>query len=151
VSYLAWTHHHTPAAGLLPVGQGPGLPVAVAPTTAIAIAITTTTTTTTVTAPATAVAAAIASRGTLFTGTSFIDAQIAATVLHAIKGLDSSACTLIVHFHEAETTRTSGLAVAHQANILDAAVLLKQATDIIFVRTKGQITYVNPSHCILLR
>src|ERR1700733_7992367 len=53
----------------------------------------------------------------------------------------------IGHFHERDTSRASGIAIRHQADLVHRAVWLKDTSQFSFGRAVGQVTDIKVLHC----
>ncbi len=115
------------------------------PSTATAAAITTTTAITTAATTTKSAATACSFRS------GFIHVQRARSQLVSIHRADSFFCFFVIcHFHKAEASRLSCIAVFQNSDIFDLPVRCKSLPKLIFTDVKIQIAYINILHAILL-
>ena len=103
--------------------------------------------TTTTTTAATAAVAAIATTAATATAAAaaltrlgLVDLKAATFEVGAVQRRHGAGGIGIGHFHEAEATRTTGLAIGDQRDFLDRAMLLEQGADRLFSCREGKIS-----------
>jgi hypothetical protein len=74
--------------------------------------------------------------------------QKASAHVLAIEILDGAHCVETWHLHEAEATRSTGVAILDQGDRLDRAVLREQCADGVLVGGEGQIAHIDLAHGI---
>ena len=79
---------------------------------------------------------------------SLIDLQWAPAHVDAIQILNGSGSIRLAHLDEAETARTSGVAIDWQRYGVDSAMRSKQSADFRIRRAKGKVSNINFSHVI---